>query len=78
MVASPGWSSGRKASGIVNVCSCSVVLNITETLPVTLKRLPMPGRPRPADAPTLRKPATPGLRPASRPVETMIRPVASP
>ena len=41
---SPGRSSGRNASGIVNVLSCSVVLNISVTLPVALKMLPDVGQ----------------------------------
>ena len=60
---------------MTNVCSCSVVLNMTVTVPVALNRLPTAGRPMPPPASTFRKPATPGI-PLT--VVMMSRPVALP
>ena len=77
-VGSPGLSNGRNASGMWNTWSWRVVLNITVTEPLILKRSPRPGRPRPAEALTLRKPATPAFCPGVKPVTMMIRPVAAP
>ena len=51
---------------------------MTLTEPSIEKRLPTPGIPSPAERLTLSMPAMPGLRPASRPVWMMSRPVAEP
>ena len=59
VVGSPGWSSGRKASGTWKVTSWRIVLNMTVTVPVALNSEPSAGSPIPPPALTLMLPAMP-------------------
>ena len=76
-VGSPGWSSGRKSGGMMKVFSCSVVLSISDTVPVALNRAPRSGRPMPPPAETVMEPATP-TSPLSTSVLTKRIAVAAP